>query len=87
MLRLTAAAYDRTNLTGKLQDYEDNNNNISGDADRVEMSTLAEINILNDLAAISRLKSLLSINMSGIEAVTDELIGSVPSILMICDCT
>ena len=51
------AAYDRTNLTGKLQDYEDNNNNISGDADRVEMSTLAEINILNDLAAISRLKA------------------------------
>ena len=65
--------YDRVNLTGKLEEYEDNHNNISGDAGLVEMSTLAEITILNDAAAISQLTSDLSVNMAEVEAVTDEL--------------
>jgi len=67
--------YDRVNLTGKLEEYADNNNNISGNASQVEMSTLAEINILNDSAAISRLNSDLSVSMVKVEAVTDELIN------------
>ncbi len=37
------------------------------------MSTLAEISILNDAAAISKLKSNLAVNMDNLEAVTDEL--------------
>lgn len=65
--------YDRVNFTGKLEKYEDNNNNISGNASKVQMSTLAEISILNDAAAISKLKSNLTVNMDNLEAVTDEL--------------
>lgn len=65
--------YDRVNFTGKLEKYEDNNNNISGDASRVQMSTLAEISILNDAVSISKLKSNLTVNMTTLEAVTDEL--------------
>jgi hypothetical protein len=69
------SAYDRTNLTGKLQEYKADDPNISGNASQVEMSTLAEINILNDSAAISRLNSDLSVTMVNVEAVTDELIN------------
>jgi hypothetical protein len=66
-------AYDRTNLIGKLQEYDSVNNNLSGNASLVEMGTLAEISVFNDAAAISRLTSALSVSMSGVEAVTDEL--------------
>ncbi len=67
------AGYDRVHLTGKLEGYENNNNNINGNAESVKMSTLAEITILNEAAAISKLKSDLTVNMDEVEAVTDEL--------------
>ena len=55
---------------------------ICGDAGLVEMSTLAEITILNDAAAISQLTSDLSVNMAEVEAVTDERPTRIQFILM-----
>ncbi|NLF46195.1 MAG: hypothetical protein GX581_08970, partial [Syntrophomonadaceae bacterium] len=65
--------YDLVNLTGKLQKYEDNNNNLKGDASQVQMDTLAEINIFNEANTISQFLSLLTVNMLNVEAVTDQL--------------
>lgn len=65
--------YDRVNLTGKLEKYEDNNHNLSGDANEVEMAALAEISILNETASISKLIKSLLAKMGNIAAVTDEL--------------
>ncbi|MEG1583553.1 MAG: hypothetical protein RR361_00710, partial [Anaerovorax sp.] len=71
------AGFDRTHITGKIGDSYmiAGDDRISGTKENVTMSALAEITILNNAAAVSKLYATLGINMKNNDALSDALKG------------